>query len=80
MPSVKVGMIDRYTHCCVQLTRCINVKSEGSILFEETMICIHFVFKEICRALCIGTGDVLLGIYSSIVVSTKDVAYDFVPE
>ena len=31
------------------------------------------------QALCIGAG-VLLGIYSSIVVSTKDVAYDFVPE
>ena len=66
--------------CCVHLTRCIDVKSEGSILFEETVICIHCVFKEICRALRIGTGEVLLGIYSSIVVSMKDVAYDFVPE
>ena len=66
--------------CHVHLTRCIDVKSEGSIVFEQTRICIQCVFKEIYRALCIGTGEVLLGIYSSIVVSTKDVAYEFVPE
>ena len=31
----------------------INVKSEGSILIEETVIHSHCVFKEICGAVCV---------------------------
>ena len=29
----------------------INVKSEGSILLEETVTCSHCILKEICGAL-----------------------------